>query len=236
MKLTTITVLVMYLMISSAGCSGDSSADKAKETETKAQTDTAAVAQLVQDSTGEEGADSLAQVRFPIRNESNPIVTIATDFGELTLELYQDVAPAHVDSFVARTREGFYDGTISHRIVKNFMVQAGDPTGTGMGNAGYFLPAEFSKLPHQEGTLSAARSNDVNSASCQFFICLARNNMTAGLDGKYTVFGQLIKGFHTLKKLGEVPVGPAARGEMSKPKDLVYLRKVFLSDAEGNPI
>jgi len=154
----------------------------------------------------------------------------------LILELYRDVAPAHADSFVARTKDGFYDGTISHRIMKNFMLQAGDPTGTGMGNAGYFLPAEFSDLPHQEGTLSMARSRDINSASCQFFICFGRNSSTAGLDGKYTVFGQLIKGFQTLKKLSEVPVGPSPTGEVSKPIEDVYLRKVFLSDAEGNPI
>jgi len=235
MKLTTITVLVMSLMIASSGCSGDSKADKAKETD-ESQKDTAAVSQQIQDSTAEEGADSLAQVRFPIRNENNPIVTIGTDFGELTLELYHDVAPAHADSFVARTKEGFYDGTISHRIVKNFMIQAGDPTGTGRGNAGYYLNAEFSKLPHQEGTLSAARSPDPNSASCQFFVCFARNNMTASLDGQYTVFGQLIKGFQTLKKLSGIPVGPSPSGEVSKPTEDVYLRKVFLSDAEGNPL
>jgi cyclophilin family peptidyl-prolyl cis-trans isomerase len=148
------------------------------------------------------------------------------------------VAPAHADSFVARAKEGFYDSTIFHRVVEGFMIQAGDPTGTGRGDAGYNLNAEFSALPHIEGTLSMARAMDTNSASCQFFICLDSNRTTAYLDGKYTVFGHLIKGYDVLHKIGsaECVPNPGNPREVSKPKANVDLIRAYVSDAEGNEI
>jgi cyclophilin family peptidyl-prolyl cis-trans isomerase len=170
---------------------------------------------------------------YPIRNAANKIVTIETNMGKMTLELYRDVAPAHADSFAARVKDGFYNNTIFHRIIDGFMIQGGDPQGTGMGGAKYNLKAEFSKLPHQDGTLSMARSNDINSASSQFFICLGNAGF---LDGKYTVFGQLIKGFDVLHKIGKVQVGQSPSGEKSMPLSKVTFIKAYLSDAEGNPI
>ncbi len=210
------------------GCSSDDGSGEQTQT-TDEQTQMAKAA---------TGADSLADKTYPVRDENNPFVTIDTDFGKMTLELYRDVAPAHVDSFLARTKEGFYDGLIFHRIIDNFMIQGGDPKGDGTGNAGYFLEAEFSDLPHQEGTLSMARGPQPNSAGTQFFICLGRNQTTAYLDGKYTVFGQLIDGFDTLHEIGSVPVvaNPMNPREVSQPKEEVFMRDVYVSDAQGNPI
>ena len=183
-------------------------------------------------------SDSLVGQGPSIRNADNPIVTIATDFGSMTLELYRDVAPAHADSFVARTKDGFYNGLIFHRVVANFMIQGGDPLGNGSGNAGYYLPAEFSELPHIEGTLSMARSRDIHSASSQFFICLKRTRSTAGLDGKYTVFGHLLKGYEALHAIGglECVANPSNPREISKPAEDVVIRKAYLSDADGNAL
>ncbi len=182
--------------------------------------------------------DSTAAKVYPIRNPKHNFVTIETDFGKMVLELYKDVAPAHADSFVSLSKKGFYNGTIFHRIIKNFMIQGGDPQGTGMGNAGYYLKAEFNELPHQDGTLSMARSTDPNSASSQFFICLARNNSTSGLDRQYTVFGQLIRGYEVLHKIAEVPcvANPGNPREVSKPASDVYLRRAFVSDSLGKAI
>jgi len=181
---------------------------------------------------------AMAQKVYPIRNPKNPFVTIETDYGKMVLEMYRDVAPAHADSFISLSKKGFYNGTIFHRIINNFMIQGGDPKGNGTGNAGYYLKAEFSELPHQEGTLSMARAADPNSASCQFFICLARNGMTANLDRQYTIFGQLIRGFDALHKIGDVPCmqNPNNPREVSKPNVDVYLRRAFVSDSVGNPI
>jgi cyclophilin family peptidyl-prolyl cis-trans isomerase len=174
-------------------------------------------------------ADSTSVKRYAIRSKSDKIVTLETNFGKMVLELYRDVAPAHADSFVARTNAGFYNGTIFHRVIEHFMIQGGDPTGTGRGDAGYTLKAEFSDMPHVEGTLSMARSPDPNSASCQFFICLDR---AAHLDHQYTVFGHLLKGYDVLHAIGKVPTEKTA----NRPLKDVIITKAYLSDAEGNSL
>src|SRR4051812_2681727 len=98
------------------------------------------------------------------------LATIDTDAGKMVAELYPKIAPKTVNSFVFLAREGFYDGTIFHRVIPGFMIQGGDPTGTGTGGPGYRLPAEFNKRKHTRGVLSAARTNDPNSAGSQFFV------------------------------------------------------------------
>lgn len=170
------------------------------------------------------------ETETPIRNSSNKFVTLETSAGSLTLELYNDVAPAHADSFLARSADGFYNGTVFHRIIKGFMIQGGDPTGTGMGDAGYRLNAEFSDLKHDRGTLSMARSRDPNSASCQFFICFGD---APHLDGQYTVFGHVVNGYATLDSLEQTAVGPSPTGEKSAPIEQVKLIKAYPSTADG---
>jgi len=233
MKKISYTLLVAFIfLIAFMGCSKKQAAKNDNSQQQKNSMATESTSNMNAET------DSLAAKRYPIRNKSNPFVTMVTDYGNMTLELYRDVAPVTVDSFLARTKDGFYNGTIFHRIIDNFMIQGGDPKGTGMGNAGYFLKAEFSDLPHQEGTLSMARAGDPNSASCQFFICLARNSATKSLDKKYTIFGQLIKGFDVLHKIGSVKcvANPYNPREVSKPEKDVYLRKVYVSDANGNEL
>jgi cyclophilin family peptidyl-prolyl cis-trans isomerase len=142
-----------------------------------------------------------------VRNEKNHIVKLETNYGDLVLELYHDLAPNHADSFFARVEDHFYEGTIFHRVISGFMIQGGDPTGTGMGDPkrpGYTLNAEFSKEKHKRGILSMARSNDVNSASSQFFIC---HKDALFLDTKYTAFGNLLQGYDTLDKIAAVKKG-----------------------------
>ncbi|MCX6827385.1 MAG: peptidylprolyl isomerase [candidate division Zixibacteria bacterium] len=155
--------------------------------------------------------------KYEKRKADNPEIAIQTDFGIMKLELYRDVAPGHVDSMLSLIRKGFYNGLTFHRIIDGFMIQGGDPLGNGAGDAGYNLPAEFSDLKHLEGTLSMARVTDPNSASCQFFICLAP---TPHLDGQYTIFGQLMEGYDVLHKIGKVKVAGQT------PIDKVYIRKM----------
>ena len=228
MKKLIIYSIALSLLMFAVGCG--------KKVEESTKTDTTKVeAQAVAD-IAPNPADSLSGKTFPIRSKDNTIVTIETDFGKMVVELYRDVAPAHADSFVARTKDGFYNGIIFHRIMKNFMIQGGDPLGNGTGNAGYYLQAEFNELPHQDGTLSMARSQSPNSASSQFFVCLARNRSTANLDRQYTVFGQLIKGFNVLHAIASVEVVANARGEKSVPVEEVVMRKVYISDADGKAL
>lgn len=110
---------------------------------------------------------------------------------EFEILFFPEVAPNHVANFVSLARKGYYDGVTFHRVIEGFMAQGGDPTGSGSGGPGYTIPAEFSELPHERGTVSAARTSDPNSAGSQFFICFGR---AASLDGSYTVFGKVLRG------------------------------------------
>ncbi len=125
--------------------------------------------------------------------------------GEIVIKFYYDDAPKTVDNFIKLTRKGFYNGLTFHRIVPGFVVQGGDPLGTGTGNAGYNIDAEFNKKPFNPGVLGMARGPDPNSASCQFFICLTREKCKH-LDGQYTAFGEVIKGMDLVKKIANAKV------------------------------
>ncbi|MDP2916957.1 MAG: peptidylprolyl isomerase [Dehalococcoidia bacterium] len=122
---------------------------------------------------------------------------IETDKGNLVLELFARDAPETVNNFVFLVREGFYDGTTFHRIIPDFMAQGGDPTGTGTGGPGYRFADEFSSRKHVAGTLSMANAGP-NTNGSQLFITYVP---TSYLDGKHSVFGQLIQGMDVLKML-----------------------------------
>ena len=135
----------------------------------------------------------------------NPIVTIKmADGGVMKLELYPDIAPKTVENFVSLIEKKFYDGLIFHRVIKGFMIQGGDPEGTGMGGPGYSIPGEFSangfenNLKHTEGVISMARSMDPDSAGSQFFIM---HKNSPHLDGSYAVFGKIIEGMDVVNKI-----------------------------------
>lgn len=132
-----------------------------------------------------------------------PKAVISTDFGDMTVELWNDVAPNHVENFLKLGREGFYDNLTFHRIIPGFMIQGGCPNGTGTGDPGYKIKAEFNDRTHEKGVLSMARSADPNSAGSQFFVCLTREKCRH-LDGQYTGFGRVIEGLDIVDKLGSV--------------------------------
>jgi peptidyl-prolyl cis-trans isomerase B (cyclophilin B) len=123
--------------------------------------------------------------------------TIETEKGKLVLELFASDVPVTVNNFVFLAREGFYDGTTFHRVIPGFMAQGGDPTGTGTGNPGYRFADEFTKHTHVAGALSMANSGP-NTNGCQFFITYTPQHH---LDGKHSVFGQLIEGMDVLEKI-----------------------------------
>ncbi len=137
---------------------------------------------------------------------ANPIVTIEMeDGGVIRLELYPDIAPITVDNFVSLVKKGFYDGLIFHRVISGFMIQGGDPKGTGMGGPGYTIKGEFARngfkqnnLRHTRGVLSMARTMMPNSAGSQFFIMHAD---APHLDGQYAAFGRVIEGIEEVDKI-----------------------------------
>ena len=153
---------------------------------------------------------------------SNEVAIIKTTHGEMVLEFWTDVAPKTVENFTSLAKKGFYDGTAFHRILKGFMIQGGDPLSKdakqehrwGTGDPGYKVKAEFNERSHVRGVISMARSQDPDSAGCQFFICLGDAKF---LDRQYTAFGKVIKGDDVLGKLGDVAVAAGNSGERSKP-------------------
>lgn len=132
-------------------------------------------------------------------------VVIETKFGNMELRLFNDVAPGHVENFIKLAKDGFYDGTIFHRVIPGFMIQGGDPNtkGTdkskyGIGGPGYSIKAEFNQRSHKRGILSMARSRDPNSAGSQFFIVVTDSSF---LDGQYTVFGEVTSGMEVADQI-----------------------------------
>lgn len=156
--------------------------------------------------------------------EGNPIVEITTDFGTIKMELFAKEAPKTVANFVKLVNDGFYNGLIFHRVIPGFMIQGGDPEGTGRGGPGYTIPAEISPtLKHKRGTVACARLGDqVNpskaSSGSQFYICVAPQ---PHLDGQYTIFGQVIEGMDVVDKIASVD-----RDRMDKPLKDVVMKKV----------
>ena len=161
-------------------------------------------------------------VLFMTIEKENNVAVISTNFGDMVVEFYPDIAPMHVESFMALVNEEYFNGTTFHRVIPGFMIQGGDPNsrnenrathGTG-GRAGKFfgigneedpstwlIPQEFSNTPHVKGILSMARTNDPNSASSQFFVCHDNANF---LDNNYTVFGKVIQGLEVIDSIANV--------------------------------
>ena len=166
------------------------------------------------------------------------VAVFKTSEGEMVAEFWPDVAPNTVENFKKLAREGFYDGTAFHRIVKGFMIQGGDPLTKdpskearwGTGDPGYKIKAEFNEKLHEKGVLSMARSMDPNSAGSQFFVMLGRS---PHLDRQYTGFGKLIKGEDVLTKIGETETVMSGGGEKSKPTKRVEVQSIKIVPADS---
>jgi len=164
-------------------------------------------------------------------NSSNEVAVIKTNEGEMVVQFWPDAAPNTVENFKKLARQGFYDGTIFHRIVKGFTIQGGDPNSKdpakensyGEGGPGYNIKAEFNDHAHDRGVISMARGPDPDSGGSQFFICLAPVHR---LDHQYTTFGKLIKGQNVLEKIGDTPVTRNSMGEPSKPTKRIVIESI----------
>jgi peptidyl-prolyl cis-trans isomerase B (cyclophilin B) len=155
----------------------------------------------------------------------NPIVTIEMNSGDvMKAELYPDIAPNTVKNFISLINKGYYDGIIFHRVIRGFMIQGGDPEGTGVGGPGYAIAGEFSyngfknELKHTKGVLSMARTMEPDTAGSQFFIM---HETSPHLDGQYAGFGQVIEGLDVIDKIASV-----ATDYMDKPLEPQVMKKV----------
>ena len=155
----------------------------------------------------------------------NPVVTIEMENGSvIKAELYPQIAPNTVNNFISLVKKGFYDGVIFHRVISGFMLQGGDPDGTGMGGPGYSIKGEFTQngfqndLKHEPGVLSMARTMMPNSAGSQFFIMVEQ---APHLDGEYAAFGKVIEGMEVADRIVE-----AKRDWNDKPRQPQRMKKV----------
>ena len=146
-------------------------------------------------------------MELPVEELDDYRVLLRTNRGQMLLEFWPQAAPNHVRNFLDLAYTDFYDGVIFHRVIPGFMIQGGDPTGTGRGSGPRMLDAEFSTDPryaHVPGVLSMARSNDPNSASCQFFVM---HGEAPALDGQYSAFGKLVRGQEVVDAIVNTPRG-----------------------------
>ena len=170
------------------------------------------------------------------RFTNDPIVTLETTHGNISIEFFPQDAPNHVQNFITLTNQGFYDGTLFHRVIPNFMIQGGDPNTIngdpstwGQGGPDTRIDAEFNSIKHNRGIVSMARSADVNSAGSQFFIVHANSNF---LDGDYTAFGRIVteESFETIDTISELSIG-----YRDVPQDEVKIIKASITSRLNTP-
>lgn len=216
------------LFFALAGCSQngdttaaqtDSATTSTTATETAAATDTAPMT----------SAAPAAAEEKPMSAYENKIAELHTTAGQINIRFFPDVAPNHVRNFIDLGQSGFYNGTKFHRVIPGFVIQGGDPntkggdpSSWGTGGSPNRLKAEFNSIPHKRGILSMARSGHPDSASSQFFICVAD---VPSLDNQYTVFGEVTQGMDVVDKIVNAPT----RGE--RPVEPVAITNVVVRDA-----
>jgi peptidyl-prolyl cis-trans isomerase B (cyclophilin B) len=216
------------VMFAFAACSGQNGSTSASDTATtSAATETTPAADTAAPATS--ATDSGAQQEKPMSAYENKVVELHTSAGQINIRFFPDVAPNHVRNFIDLSQSGFYDGTKFHRVIPGFVIQGGDPntkggdsSSWGTGGSPNRLKAEFNTVPHTRGILSMARSGHPDSASSQFFICVAD---VPSLDNQYTVFGIVTKGMDVVDKI----VGAQTRGE--RPVEPVAITKAVVRDA-----
>ena len=163
-----------------------------------------------------------------IEDDKNYTADIETSHGTVTVELYPDDAPKTVNNFVSLAQEGFYDETIFHRVVKGFVVQGGDPTGTGTGGPGYKFEDERVVKDYAPGTLAMANAGP-NTNGSQFFIVL--EDLQGRLPKNYTIFGKVTDGMDVVSRIGDVAVTTSPSGEPSQPVESVELKSVTVNES-----
>ncbi len=181
------------------------------------------------------GDDAAEPVTLNIIEEYNPtssyMAVIKTPAGEMKIELFREDAPLTVRNFVDLARQGFYNGLPFHYVRPGDMLMGGDPSGEGFGGSGFNVPAEFNSRKHLAGTVGMVRGADPNSASSQFYICLAPQPER---DGRFTVFGQVVEGMEVLNRLGETPTSGRSKRPFFRPLEPLVMESVQILEQKAS--
>ncbi|NIK72344.1 MULTISPECIES: peptidylprolyl isomerase [unclassified Paenibacillus] len=225
MRLPVLALLTAALLLVIAGCGGGS---KTSSNDNGTSGSGTANATATPEATDPPQPDKL------LGSDKHPVVTVEMDNGKtFKVELYPEIAPNTVNNFVSLVKKGFYDGTIFHRVIPGFMIQGGDPEGSGMGGPGYSIKGEFmsngfqNDLLHTRGVISMARSGDPDSAGSQFFVMVAD---APSLDGDYAAFGKVVEGMDTVDEI--VNQETEKTGEGSRPVKPMAIKKATV-DTKG---
>jgi peptidyl-prolyl cis-trans isomerase B (cyclophilin B) len=239
------TVILVVLGLVACGAPAETAATT--ETDAAPAAESAADAAESAESTAAEAAETAEteQAEEPAAEEAaekpdsyyvDKVAELQTDLGTIAIRFYPDVAPGHVRNFIDLSESGFYTGTKFHRIIPGFVIQGGDPNTKdkdrstwGTGSSGKRLKAEFNSVHHARGILSMARAQDPDSASSQFFVCVAD---AGALDNKYTVFGKVVSGMDVVDKIVNGP----AQGQIAlEPVTITGVTMRDATDAEKGP-
>jgi len=171
-----------------------------------------------------------APPEMKISPDKTYIATMKTSLGDIKLELFAKDAPNTVNNFVFLSRQGFYDGVVFHRIIKDFMIQGGDPEGTGTGGPGYKFNDELQVKRSYEAGIIAMANAGPNTQGSQFFIC--NGNGAKRLDARpnYTQFGKVTEGMDVVLKISDLPVTMSGNGEESKPKTPPVIKTITIEE------
>ncbi len=228
--MTIVASMLVLLALALAGCASQKSAASAETTSTEAAGENATTQEASQPA-GEQSPSSTAS-NDPYASGIHHATIEVENYGTMELVLDADTAPITVANFCKLANEGFYDGTTFHRIIPGFMIQGGDPTGTGRGGSDQRIPGEFAEngvpnpITHVRGTVSMARAGDPNSASSQFFIVHANSTH---LDGKYAGFGHVTSGMDVVDAICEATPVQDKNGTVD-PADQPRIAKVTIVD------
>ncbi|HEU4964357.1 MAG TPA: peptidylprolyl isomerase [Bacilli bacterium] len=222
---TLLSTALVATLLSGCGNTDDTAADKTKQNADQTQ----------QGGTDEPTATKLYP-NYPemtIDKSKEYTATLKTNKGDITIKLFDDQSPKTVNSFVFLAKHDFYDGVIFHRVIQDFMIQTGDPTGTGSGGPGYKYEDEKPLAKEYGPGIVAMANAGPNTNGSQFFICTGEQskNLNLSLDNYYyTVFGEVVDGMDTVKKIAAVKVGAQPTGEVSRPEEEVKVNDVVIEE------
>jgi len=216
---------VAMMLVALSGCGQDEVSTEIKEEETTTTMQKASELEVM-DRNGMYGAAP----EMTIDPNKKYLARISTSEGDFSLELFADKAPITVNSFVFLAREGYFDGVTFHRILKTFVLQAGDPKGDGTGGPGYQFADELPPtIPYGPGVVAMANAGPGTNGS-QFFVCTGADAANLNQYPNYTVFGKVADGMDIVEKIAAVPVEMSSSGEMSSPVEPVFITKVEIDE------